>query len=135
MAQFNYEDSFAENIKNFSFDNSLINTKFTLMFIDLVHTDKSNENEVLSDQLLIAQDCIAYFSNISWANLNLFIDKNINIINNTGCKLIHFICSYSSPEMIKYIIDKNLPDIKRYRNIVKIEKTATEGSHDLIKMP
>jgi len=67
------------NVVDTTIDNSLVNTKFTLMFIDLVHADKSNENEVLSDQLLIAQDCIAYFSNISWANLNLFIDKNITL--------------------------------------------------------
>ena len=67
------------NVVDTTVDNSLVNTKFTLMFIDLVHADKSNENEVLSDQLLIAQDCIAYFSNISWANLNLFIDKNITL--------------------------------------------------------
>ena len=38
----------------------------------------------------------------------MFIDKNINIINDTGCKLIHFICCYSTPEMIKYILDNTI---------------------------
>lgn len=37
----------------------------------------------------------------------MFIDKNINIISPCNSKLIHFICSYSTPEMIKYIIDKS----------------------------
>lgn len=32
----------------------------------------------------------------------------------------------------KYIIDKKIPPVNRYRNIIPIEKTATEGMHDFI---
>ena len=35
-----------------------------------------------------------------------FIDNNINCDNNSDWHLIHFICRCSTPEMIKYIIDK-----------------------------
>lgn len=34
----------------------------------------------------------------------------------------------------KYIIDKRIPPVHRYRNIIPIEKTATEGMQDLIKL-
>ncbi|MBS1732422.1 MAG: NAD-dependent deacylase, partial [Bacteroidetes bacterium] len=32
----------------------------------------------------------------------------------------------------KYIIDKKIPPVHRYRNIIPIEKTATEGMQDFI---
>jgi NAD-dependent deacetylase len=34
---------------------------------------------------------------------------------------------FIKPEVKKYVIDKNLPSVNRYRNIIGIEKPATEG--------
>ena len=34
----------------------------------------------------------------------------------------------------KYIIDKKIPPVNRYENIIAIEKTATEGVGELLKM-
>ena len=34
------------------------------------------------------------------------IDNDINCINIWNYQLVHFICQYSTPKMIKYIIDK-----------------------------
>ncbi|MBL7684196.1 MAG: NAD-dependent deacylase [Flavipsychrobacter sp.] len=34
----------------------------------------------------------------------------------------------------KYVIDKNIPPINRYSNVIPIEKTATEGVKDLLQM-
>lgn len=39
---------------------------------------------------------------------------------------------YVRPEVPKYIIDKKIPPVKRYNNIIPIEKSATEGTADLL---
>jgi len=39
---------------------------------------------------------------------------------------------YVDESVPKYIIDKNIPPVRRYRNIIAIEKPATEGIRDLI---
>ena len=39
---------------------------------------------------------------------------------------------YVAPGVKKYIIDKRIPEVNRYRNIVRIEKAATEGIKDLL---
>lgn len=38
---------------------------------------------------------------------------------------------YVRPEVTKYVIDKRIPSVGRYRNVVPIEKPATEGVADL----
>jgi ankyrin repeat protein len=40
--------------------------------------------------------------------VKILIDKNVNIIGKTNKKLIHWICQYSIPEIIRYIIDKGV---------------------------
>ena len=39
-----------------------------------------------------------------------------------------------SAELPKYIIDKKIPAVSQYRNIIRIEKSATEGMTELIKI-
>ena len=39
---------------------------------------------------------------------------------------------YVRPSVDKYVIDKQIPSVKRYRNIIAIEKPATEGIKDLL---
>ena len=39
-----------------------------------------------------------------------------------------------STELPKYIIDKKIPAVSQYRNIIRIEKSATEGMTELIKI-
>ena len=38
------------------------------------------------------------------------------------------------PGVVKYVIDKKIPEVKRYRNIIPIETTATEGLAELKKL-
>ena len=41
---------------------------------------------------------------------------------------------YVPPFAMKYIIDKSIPEVGGYRNIVSIEKPATEGVAELLKL-
>jgi NAD-dependent deacetylase len=41
---------------------------------------------------------------------------------------------YVHPAVPKYIIDKKIPPVNRYENIVVIEKSATEGVGELLKI-
>jgi NAD-dependent deacetylase len=41
---------------------------------------------------------------------------------------------YVPDGVTKYVIDKNIPPVSRYSNVVRIEKTATEGVKDLMQM-
>ena len=41
---------------------------------------------------------------------------------------------YVADEVLKYIIDKAIPPVSRYQNIIKIEKPATEGMKDLLSL-
>lgn len=38
------------------------------------------------------------------------------------------------PDVTKYVVDKHIPSVSKYRNIVPIEKTATEGIKELRKL-
>ena len=39
---------------------------------------------------------------------------------------------YVRPEVAKYVIDKKIPSVSRYRNVIPIEKPATEGIQELM---
>lgn len=41
---------------------------------------------------------------------------------------------YVKDEVTKYVVDKVIPPVKRYRNIVPIEKPATEGMKELLHL-
>jgi NAD-dependent deacetylase len=41
---------------------------------------------------------------------------------------------YVNPEVKKYVIDKKIPSVNRYRNVIAIEKPATEGVKDLMAL-
>lgn len=41
---------------------------------------------------------------------------------------------FVSPEVPKYVIDKRIPSVGRYRNVVPIERTATEGMNELFSL-
>ena len=41
---------------------------------------------------------------------------------------------YVYPDIPKYIIDKKIPPVNRYENIIVIERSATEGVGELLKM-
>lgn len=41
---------------------------------------------------------------------------------------------YVPDEVVKYVIDKRIPHVSRYSNVVSIEKSATEGVVDLIEL-
>jgi NAD-dependent deacetylase len=38
---------------------------------------------------------------------------------------------YVRPEIIKYVLDRRIPSVSRYHNVVPIEKPATEGAAEL----
>ena len=40
---------------------------------------------------------------------------------------------YVAPSVKEYVIDKSIPYVGRYQNIIRIEKPATEGIEDLKK--
>lgn len=40
---------------------------------------------------------------------------------------------YVQPHVPKYVIDKRIPPVTRYSNVISIEKPATEGINELIK--
>jgi NAD-dependent deacetylase len=42
--------------------------------------------------------------------------------------------NYVRPEVKKYVIDKKIPSVGRYRNIINIEKPATEGIKELLEI-
>jgi NAD-dependent deacetylase len=41
---------------------------------------------------------------------------------------------YVKENVIKYVVDKRIPPVSRYHNIVTIEKPATEGMKDLLQL-
>ncbi|HEY1031262.1 MAG TPA: Sir2 family NAD-dependent protein deacetylase [Flavipsychrobacter sp.] len=41
---------------------------------------------------------------------------------------------YVRPEVPKYVIDKKIPSVNIYSNVIAIEKPATEGVNDLVEM-
>lgn len=41
---------------------------------------------------------------------------------------------YVREKVTKYVIDKHIPPVSRYKNIIPIEKPATEGALDLLKI-
>jgi NAD-dependent deacetylase len=41
---------------------------------------------------------------------------------------------YVDADVMKYVLDKRIPSVNRYRNIMPIEKPATEGIDELIKL-
>jgi NAD-dependent deacetylase len=41
---------------------------------------------------------------------------------------------YVKEQVIKYVIDKSIPSVSRYRNVVPIQKPATEGVNELIRV-
>ena len=41
---------------------------------------------------------------------------------------------YVYPDVPKYIIDKKIPPVNRYENVIVIERSATEGVGELLKM-
>jgi len=40
---------------------------------------------------------------------------------------------YVDAEVKKYVIDKNIPEVSRYRNVISIQKPATDGVEDLLR--
>lgn len=41
---------------------------------------------------------------------------------------------YVRPEVPKYVIDKHIPEVKRYQNVIPIEMTATAGIEELKRL-
>jgi NAD-dependent deacetylase len=41
---------------------------------------------------------------------------------------------YVKEKVVKYVIDKRIPPVSRYKNIVPIEKPATEGMRELLQL-
>jgi NAD-dependent deacetylase len=41
---------------------------------------------------------------------------------------------FVKPEVVKYVIDKNIPPVSHYRNVMPIEKPATEGVEELKRL-
>jgi len=41
---------------------------------------------------------------------------------------------YVKQEVLKYVVDKRIPEVKRYRNVIPIEQPATEGMLHLMKL-
>jgi len=40
---------------------------------------------------------------------------------------------YVRPEVPKYVIDKRIPTVGRYKNVIPIERPATEGMVELLR--
>ena len=62
------------------------------------------------------------------ADIFICIGTSLQVYPAAG--LIDFVPAFAP----KYIIDKNIPDVGNYKNIVTIEKPATEGVQELIKL-
>ena len=62
------------------------------------------------------------------ADIFLLVGSSLAVYPAAG--LIDFV----RPEAPKYVIDKNIPDVKRYRNIIPIERTATQGVSELKRL-
>lgn len=41
---------------------------------------------------------------------------------------------YVKDRVVKYVIDKRIPQVSRYSNVVRIERPATEGAAELLKL-
>jgi NAD-dependent deacetylase len=41
---------------------------------------------------------------------------------------------FVAPQVPKYIVDKRIPSVSRYNSIIRVEKPATEGMLDVLKM-
>lgn len=71
------------------------------------------------------------------------IDKAIPIMHGAdifvliGTSLVVYpaagLVDYVLPKVKKYVIDKNIPPVSRYSNVIAIEKPATEGVKDLLR--
>ena len=77
--------------------------------IDFIKCIKNkNYNKIINSNISNITYNIQNLTKIFLKNNNLIkfcIDNNINFINNINMNIIHFICKYSTFEMIKYIID------------------------------
>lgn len=62
------------------------------------------------------------------ADIFLLVGSSLAVYPAAG--LIDFV----RPEVPKYVIDKNIPDVKRYKNIRSIESTATQGVLELKRL-
>jgi NAD-dependent deacetylase len=63
-----------------------------------------------------------------WADIIVLIGSSLAVYPAAG------LMTYAPNLVLKYILDPKIPNVSLMQNIVKIEKAATEGIHDLIEM-
>ena len=101
-----------------------LKNQYICKFNEIIFNDYIKKNDLIDLEKYVSQ-----FNNITLNNefnvkllknndlVKILFDHQINIDNKNNLLLIHYICIYSTPEMIKYIIDKG----------VDLECTTTGG--------
>lgn len=64
----------------------------------------------------------------AWADIIILIGSSLLVYPAAG------LLKYAPPQIPKYVIDRKIPDVDDLQNIIKIEKSATEGIEDLKKL-
>jgi len=64
------------------------------------------------------------------AEADVFVLVGTSLAVYPAAGLVDFVPAH----VAKYVIDKSIPDIKRYRNVVRIEKPATDGAAELLSL-
>lgn len=63
-----------------------------------------------------------------WADIVILIGSSLQVYPAAGLLM------YAPPSLPKYVLDKSVPDVHHLSNIIKIEKPATEGIVDLLRL-
>lgn len=64
------------------------------------------------------------------AAADIFVLIGTSLVVYPAAGLVEFV----KPEVRKYVIDKRIPSVGRYSNIIPIEKPATEGIQELLRL-
>jgi len=64
------------------------------------------------------------------ADADIFVLIGTSLVVYPAAGLVEFV----KPEVMKYVIDKRIPSVGRYSNIIPIEKPATEGVQELLQL-
>lgn len=64
------------------------------------------------------------------ATADIFVLIGTSLVVYPAAGLVDFV----RPDVQKYVIDKQIPPVSRYRNIIPIERTATEGIKELLSI-
>ena len=95
---------------------------FSLLFLSALNQDGAGT-------LFIFFGLICY-ALLEWSDADIFVCIGTSLQVYPTAGLIDFV----QPFTPKYIIDKNIPAVGNYKNMVTIKKPATEGGKELINL-